>query len=74
VFHKSDRIIKLIVITSDTPTQSKSIKEEMINITIKNPNSEIKITRLSKDRKEAVQVSLMNEAKCHMKATKSLKL
>ena len=73
VLAKTVLIISLTDTTIDTPTRSKSIKEEMINITLKNQNIEIKMMRLTKDREEETQVSLMKEVRCLMMNTGSLK-
>ena len=54
--------------------QNQSTKEEMINITIKNLNFELKITSLTKGKEEIILVSLMNVAKCRMKAIEWLKI
>jgi len=80
VFTKTDQITNLemitnlIVITIVTRTPSQYIKEGMINITTRNLNIEIKITIRTKGKEGMIQVILMKEAKCLMKATKNLKL
>ena len=79
MFTKTDQIknletiTNLIVITIDTRTPSQYTKEEMINITTRNLNIEIKITIRTKDKEGTIQVILMKEAKCLMKAIRNPK-
>jgi hypothetical protein len=80
---KIETIINLIVTTMIvrqfvrmivSQTQSQSIKEETINITIRNLNIELKIVNKTKDKKEVILETQMKKVKCLMKAIGNLKI
>lgn len=64
------QFVRMIV----SQTQSQSIKEETINITIRNLNIELKIVNKTKDKKEVILETQMKKVKCLMKAIGNLKI